>query len=257
MNYKIYLLHSMPSTARALRNLLIAILALIVVRGKAQDITFNIKAYKGGYNISCNGSADGTIDATIVGGIAPYTYSWSNGATTQDLTNIAAGVYTLTVTDGLGNTKSKSATLFEPDLLEVISTTSVYEGGYQISKLGGNDGWINTDVKGGATPYKYLWNNGSKKANLEKLIAGTYSVTITDQNGCSVVKTITLLEPTPITITLSATTYGAYNTKCFESKDGNINSRLQAECRRTDIRGTMDRSRRISLMYLPDCIRFL
>ena len=189
----------------------------------AQDITFNVKSYKGGYNVSCKSSTDGSIDATIVGGTTPYSYSWSNGSTTQDLSNIPAGVYTLTVTDALGSSKSKSITLFEADLIEVFLTTSVYEGGYQISKMGSNDGSITTDVKGGAPPYKYLWNNGSQKSNLDKLVAGSYSVIVTDQNGCSVTKNVTLLEPTPLTATLTATTYGAYNTHCFESKDGNIN----------------------------------
>lgn len=196
---------------------------LIVPVVSAQDITFNVKSYKGGYNISCNGSTNGNIDVTIVGGVMPYNYSWSNGATTQDLTNISAGIYTLTVTDAVGSIKSKSITLFEPDLMEVFFTTSIYEGGYQISKMGNNDGFITTDVKGGAPPYKYLWNTGSQKANLDKLIAGVYSVVVTDQNGCSVTKNVTLIEPTPITLTLTATNYGSYNTSCFESKDGNIN----------------------------------
>jgi len=193
-------------------------------RLSAQDIIFNVKTYKGGYNISCNGSTNGAIDATIVGGVPPYTYAWSNGATTQDLVNIGAGNYTLTVTDALSHSSSKSVTLYEPDLLDAFLTPSVYKGGYNISKMGANDGSIVTEVKGGATPYSYSWSNGSHKANLDKLTAGTYSLTITDQNGCSVTKSITLLQPTPLVITsLTATTYGTYNTRCFGSKDGSIN----------------------------------
>lgn len=203
--------------------LLILPLAFIVSSVSAQDIIFNVKTYKGGYNVSCNGSADGNIDAIVVGGIPPYTYSWNNGATTQDLINIGAGAYTLTVTDALNNSKSKSVTLFEADIIDVFLFSTLYEGGYHISKMGASDGAITTDVKGGAPPYSYLWNNGSKKANLSGLTAGTYSVTITDQNGCAVTKSITLLEPTPITINISATTYGSYNTSCFKSTDGNIN----------------------------------
>jgi hypothetical protein len=190
----------------------------------AQDIIFNVKSYKGGYNVSCNGSTDGIIDAIVVGGLPPYSYSWSNGATTQDLNNVAAGAYTLTVTDALNNSKSKSVTLFEADVLEVFLSPTIYQGGYNISQMGGNDGAITTQVNGGAPPYSYLWIDGSKKTSLSNLIAGTYSVTITDQNGCTVVKSITLIQPTPVSITLSATTYGAYNTSCFKSKDGNINA---------------------------------
>jgi hypothetical protein len=189
----------------------------------AQDIIFNVKSYKGGYNVSCKNSTDGFIDATIVGGVSPYTYNWNNGATTQDLSNVGAGIYTLTVTDAIGTTKSKSVTLFEADLLEVFFATTLYDGGYQISKMGANDGAITTDVKGGAPPYKYQWNNGSQKSNLDKLTAGVYTVVITDQNGCTTTKTKTLLEPTPIVINLTASTYGSYNTSCFDSRDGNIN----------------------------------
>lgn len=198
-------------------------LLLISTLSVAQDITFNVKSYKGGYNISCNGGTDGNIDATIVGGVSPYTYSWSNGATTQDLSNVPAGVYTLTITDASNNIKSKSITLFEPDLLDVVLTPSVYSGGYNISQMGKNDGSITTTVTGGAPPYKYLWSDGSKKATLDKLVAGIYSVTITDQNNCTVSKNITLFQPTPITLSLTSPTYGGYNLSCADSKDGSIN----------------------------------
>jgi hypothetical protein len=201
---------------------ILTILAVFVFSAlSAQDITFNVKSYKGGYNVSCNGSTDGSIDATIVGGTHPYTYSWSNGASTQDLSNIPAGVYTLTVTDASGSSKSKSITLYEPDLIEVAFTTSAYEG-FQISSIGNSDGFINTDVTGGAPPYKYLWSDGSKKATLEHLVAGTYSVVVTDQNGCTASKTVTLYEPTPVVITWTASMHGAYNTSCFDSEDGSV-----------------------------------
>jgi hypothetical protein len=189
----------------------------------AQDITFNIKTYKGGYNVSCNGSTNGIIDATIVGGVPPYTYSWSSGQTTQDLTNIAAGSYTLTVTDALSSTKSKSITLYEPDLLEVVFTLSAYSGGYNISSMGGNDGSITTTVKGGAPPYKYTWSNGVSKADLKNLTAGTYSVSVQDQNGCIATQTATLVQPSPLSLSLSSPTFNGFNAHCNGSADASIN----------------------------------
>lgn len=210
--------------AFSLRARLLMSLIILVSSVSAQDIIFNVKTYKGGYNISCNGAANGVIDATIVGGVPPYTYSWSNGATTQDLINVVAGAYTLTVTDALNHQNTKSTTLFEPDAIDVTLYPSVYAGGYNISKMGGNDGSISTDVKGGAPPYNYAWSNGSHKANLDKLVAGTYSVSITDQNGCVITKSITMLQPTPLAITsITAATHGAYNISCYDGKDGAIN----------------------------------
>jgi hypothetical protein len=125
------------------------------------------------------------------------------------------------VTDASGSSKSKSITLYEPDLIEVAFTTSAYEG-FQISSIGNSDGFINTDVTGGAPPYKYLWSDGSKKATLEHLVTGTYSVVVTDQNGCTASKTVTLYEPTPVVITWTASMHGAYNTSCFDSEDGSV-----------------------------------
>src|SRR6218665_1791280 len=122
----------------------------------AQDITFNLSSFQGGYNISCHGQANGSIDATIVGGVLPYTYSWSNSASTQDISGLTAGSYTLTVTDSLGSIVSKAVTLFEPDSLATSLTVSNYNG-YGLSAWHAYDGFINSHVSGGAPPYDYIW----------------------------------------------------------------------------------------------------
>lgn len=85
---------------------------------QAMEVTFNTTSYAGGYHVSCNGAANGRIDATIVNGTAPYTFQWSNGATTQNLNNIVAGTYTLTVNDNASHTKIKTITLLQAAVLQ-------------------------------------------------------------------------------------------------------------------------------------------
>ena len=122
------------------------------------------------------GASVGDIDLTVTGGAAPYTYLWSNGATTQDLTNLSAGNYTVTVTDANGCSEPLSFMITQPSEV-LIDCTSVGDDG-------SNNGSINLTVSGGTTDYTYLWNNGATTQDLNNLAAGNYSVTVTDANGC-------------------------------------------------------------------------
>ncbi len=192
---------------------------------KAQSITIiqDIKSYTNNYNVSCKNASDGEIKIGIVGGIAPYTYSWSNGATTKDLMGIAAGSYTLTVTDSAATQVSKGFALSEPALLQVSLKTSMRAGGYNVSKNGGNDGGIGTTVSGGAPPYTYHWSNDTTKPELSNLPAGYYSVQVSDQNGCTANSSITLTEPSPLHFTtINAATHNGYNISCHGGADGQV-----------------------------------
>lgn len=130
-------------------------------------------------NPTCNGSMDGDATVNTSGGTAPLTYLWSNGLTTVNNTNIGAGQYSVTVTDALGDMAIDSVTLIEPDSI-LISTISSDNGCF-----GGNAGFINSTVTGGTMPYSYVWSNGDITMNSDSLIAGAYSVTVIDVNGCS------------------------------------------------------------------------
>ena len=100
----------------------------------------------------CNGASTGAIDLTVTGGVSPYTYVWSNNATTQDISNLAAGTYTVTVTDANGCTKTTSATITQPSALDLsVQTTPA-------PCHGNAGGSVNLTVNGGVPAYAYLWS---------------------------------------------------------------------------------------------------
>ena len=129
-------------------------------------------------NLACNGNAMGSIDLTVSGGTGAYTYSWTGGVTTQDRSGLSAGTYTVTVTDANACTKTISATITQPAAI-VLSTT--------VTNVcaGGATGAIDLTVSGGIPPYTYSWTGGATTQDRSNLTAGTYTVTVTDANGCT------------------------------------------------------------------------
>ncbi|HEY3404541.1 MAG TPA: SprB repeat-containing protein [Ohtaekwangia sp.] len=123
--------------------------------------------------------SNGSINITITGGTAPYTYTWSNGATTEDITNAPAGSYKVTVKDGLGCTTEFSYILRENNTLRLNAVVA------QANCLNEPTGSIDLIVTGGTAPYTYIWSNGATTEDLSGLVSGLYKVTVTDQNGCS------------------------------------------------------------------------
>lgn len=131
-------------------------------------------------NESC-GQSDGAINAVVSGGSAPIDYVWNNGATTEDLSNISAGSYTLTITDVNGCTVNQNTTVSN-------QTTGLSLDNVQLTneQCGGTDGSINLVISGGVEPYTFNWSNGATSEDISNLTASVYSCTITDDNGCSV-----------------------------------------------------------------------
>lgn len=177
-----------------------------------------------GYNISCHGGNDGSIAIQVVNGTPPYLYNWSNGSFSKNQSNLAPGIYSLTVTDADNRTFSMDVELNEPLLLEAVLHPKVLEGGYNISEMGGSDGFIESEIKGGVPPYKYLWTNSSTERTVGELIAGSYSLTVTDMNNCSATASVTLTEPSAFHIvSIVSTTNNGYNISCNEKNNGAIN----------------------------------
>ena len=140
--------------------------------------TNNFLVTTSGNNSLCNGSCTGDATATLSGGTVPYTYLWSNGDTTANISNLCAGNYTVLLTDSNGCTLTSSQNINEGGL--TVSTT-----GTNTSCNGSCDGEATTTPSGGTAPYTYLWSNGDTTANISNLCAGNYTVLLTDANGCN------------------------------------------------------------------------
>jgi Zn-dependent metalloprotease len=151
----------------------------------------------GGFNISCNGGADGAIDLTLLG-TAPFTILWDDGPVTEDRSGLTAGTYGVTITDATGCSDYASITLTEPTVLSASAVVTSDYNGYAVSCFGSSDGIATASGSGGAPPYSYLWdaNAGSQATDIASgLAAGTYDVTVTDANGCVAFAQVTLDEP--------------------------------------------------------------
>ncbi len=142
-------------------------------------------------NTTC-GNSNGSIDLTVSGGTPGYNYIWSNGATTQDITTIAAGTYTVTITDANGCTATTSATLTN------AANPTANASATAVTCNGGTNGAVTLVVNSGTPPYTFNWSNGALTQNLANLVAGTYTVTVTDVNGCTVTTNATVTQPTAI-----------------------------------------------------------
>ncbi|MFM7822458.1 MAG: SprB repeat-containing protein, partial [Bacteroidota bacterium] len=165
--------------------------------------------------VSCNSGANGAIDLTVTGGTLPYVYSWSNGATSEDISGLAAGTYTVSVTDANGCTSSLTVNISQPQNALSLSTVSVAN----VDCFGGTNGNIDLNVSGGTSPYTYLWSNGSVSEDLNGITAGTYTVSVVDANGCDGTATININQPAnPLSNTVSVT----QQVNCFNGNDGSV-----------------------------------
>jgi len=140
-------------------------------------------------DISCNGFNDGMIDATVSSGSPPYTFLWSTGDSTEDLSGLSQGMYVLTITDSCNTVKVDSVFISEPGILTSTMTST------DISCFGMGDGTATAAPSGGISPYLYTWNNGQFAATAVGLYAGNYSVNILDDNGCLTTNLVTIIEP--------------------------------------------------------------
>ena len=163
----------------------------------AQTISLQLTASDfNGYNISCFGNQNGTIDLTVSGGTAPYTFQWSNDAQTEDLSELPSGYYNVTVTDANGQTAEAEITLTEPKPIKIELTVYKYPNGFNISQNGSCNGNVSASVNGGVTPYTYHWNPGNQTTiNPTNLCAGMVIVEVVDNNGCGVKENTVLSQP--------------------------------------------------------------
>lgn len=127
--------------------------------------------------VTCPG-LNGTASVSVSGGTPPFTYLWSNGQTTQTITGLAPGTYTLVVTDSTGFSSSNGGVVIS-NALSAVTTVN------PVSCFGGSNGSVLMTVSNGTAPYTYQWSSGQTTKNINSLTVGVYSVTITDSQGCT------------------------------------------------------------------------
>ncbi len=137
-------------------------------------------------NVNCNGANTGSATVQGSNGTGTFTYAWSNGGNTAQISNLPAGIYTATVSDSDGCTATASATITQPPALAANATATGE------SSVGANDGSATAAPTGGVPAYAYAWSNGETTATISGLEPGNYTVTVTDDNGCTSAQTVTV-----------------------------------------------------------------
>jgi len=162
--------------------------------------------------VACHGGSEGSIDLTVQNGIAPHTFFWSNSSTVEDPTGLTAGIYTVTVTDATGCSKTAETSLTEPSALSSAGISSQPacpgEANGQAAFLGASQG---------TPPYSLLWSDGQTTPSLTGLAAGTYTLSITDAQGCELVETVQVPAFLPPTVQAVVS-----DVSCFGKNDGSM-----------------------------------
>ncbi|MEZ4987173.1 MAG: SprB repeat-containing protein [Saprospiraceae bacterium] len=145
-------------------------------------------------NVTCYGGNNGSLVATPIGGIPPYTFQWSNGVVGATNAGLTAGTYTVTLTDGNGCTAVASGTVSQPPAINITLNR------FNPTCYGDTNGSITSSVTGGTPPYTLSWNTGATTPNISGLAAGTYTLTVVDVRGCVQTASITLTNVSNLTL---------------------------------------------------------
>ncbi|MBC8643831.1 SprB repeat-containing protein [Flavobacterium lindanitolerans] len=166
-------------------------------------------------NVACFGGSTGAINLTPTGGVPPYTYNWVGGANTEDRSGLAAGTYSVTITDANGCTGTVSGIAVTQPAAALDGTITKTD----VSCNGGSNGTATVTATGGTTPYSYSWApSGGTNATATGLASGTYTVTVTDFNGCQITRTTTVNQPA--TALSAATGGGKTDVSCNGGSNG-------------------------------------
>ena len=200
--------NSYTSTDQNISNLLAGTYNLVVTDNigctNGLNVTLNqnteIKITETTTPIKCHGDNNGTITIATTGGVAPYGIAWSNLATGTYQENLSGGNYDVTITDALNCEQRKSITIDTPPVFAISPVVK------DIDCYGNKNGSIKLNFVGGVTPIKLVWNdNHIAGINRNNLLAGTYSVTITDSQPCKIAQTFTINEPQALALSSNLT----------------------------------------------------
>ena len=175
-------------------------------------------------NPLCYDDSTGYVKLNLSGSTPPYFYNWNNGDVTDSTGHLNLGTYYCLIQDQNNCRDSVGFTLNNPDSITTSANVSNYLG-YNVSCNGGSNGYIHVFATGGDNNFTYTWSNSSTSDSIASLMATTYNLTILDGNGCRKDTSITLSEPTPLSLALTPDTFaGATNIRCFGYNDGGIHS---------------------------------
>ncbi|MES2284804.1 MAG: PKD domain-containing protein [Bacteroidota bacterium] len=165
-------------------------------------------------NETCYSMNDGTATVTVSGGNPGYTFLWSNGSTTPQISNLIPQNYSLTVTDLEGCTATAFATIIASGFLTINFISQV-----NVSCFSGNDGVVTASPSGGTANYTYLWTpGGATAATNTNLTFGTYTVAVTDSKGCTTTDSVTITQPlSPLSVSASS-----LPASCYGENDGSV-----------------------------------
>ena len=186
-----------------------------------------------GQDISCFGASDGSIDFTVNGGTPAYSITWTDTlgnhvGNTEDLNGIPSGTYFVQLVDLNGCIIDTSITLTDPPLLEGIATITSDYNGQDVSCFQSSNGTAIIQATGGTPGLNYEWEDGqgniiSNTTNGDDLSAGSYTITVTDVNGCQLIENIIVTEPTALTLNIDVLTdYFGVAVSCETHEDGEI-----------------------------------
>lgn len=163
----------------------------------------------------CFNAVDGAVTLTVTGGTIPYNYNWSSGDDTKNILNVAAGIYSVTVTDDNACAVMVVDTVFQPDSIEI--SFNVVE---EIACFGLNSGVLEALVTGGTEVYSYEWDDSRSQTTqvANSLSANTYEVLVTDANSCTNTDTFTIEQPEQLVVALVDST----DLSCYNAADGRI-----------------------------------
>jgi large repetitive protein len=165
--------------------------------------------------VQCAGAADAEIRANTGGGVPPYRFLWSNGATSQQLVGLSAGTYSFTATDANNCSSIATITLSQPAAMTVTAQVTSNYNGQQISCRSADDGTAIANVSGGTAPYQYFWFVGESNQTVTGLTRGIYNAQVTDANGCIAYSAITINDPSQMELSVTA-----QHISCFGANDG-------------------------------------
>ena len=157
-------------------------------QAEVQELPTVTAGISGQTNVLCFGENNGSAMASGNGGNGLFTYTWSNGMTGNMVTGLSEGSYVVTISDGNNCTATASVTITQPSVLSANATATSQ------TMSGANDGTATANPSGGTPGYTYLWNTGTTTSTIDGLAPGNYTVTVTDDNGCESVQTVTVNE---------------------------------------------------------------